>query len=115
MEELGIGAADIATYLGQASVGYTTGTYQGLDAIHVQKWISLFLAGPEAFSDLRRIGWDFTTDPGTSGADLVPAENSAIGPRFPSSLTYPEDEVLLNPQNYPGDRAVTDPVWWMGG
>jgi hypothetical protein len=115
MEELGIGASDIATYLGQESVGYTTGIYQRLDAIHVQKWISLFLAGPEAFSDLRRIGWDFTTDPGTTGADLVPAENSAIGQQFPSGLTYPEDEILLNPANYPGDRQVTDPVWWMGG
>jgi hypothetical protein len=115
MEELGIGTADIATYLGQASVGYTTGTYRRLDAIHVQKWISLFLAGPEAFSDLRRIGWDFTTDAGTTGADLMPAENSAIGQRFPSGLTYPEDEILLNPANYPGDRLVTDPVWWMGG
>jgi hypothetical protein len=52
---------------------------------------------------------------GTTGADLVPAENSAIGERFPSSLTYPEDEILLNPTNYPGDRQVTDPVWWMGG
>ncbi len=115
MEELGIGAAAIATYLGQASVGYTTGTYRRLDAIHVQKWIALFLSGPEAFSDLRRIGWDFTTDAGTTGTDLVPAENSAIGQQFPSRLPYPEDEVLLNPQNYPGDRLVTDHVWWMGG
>lgn len=115
MEELGVGAADIATYLGQASVGYTTGTYRRLDAIHVQKWIALFLAGPEAFSDLRRIGWDFTTDAGTTGADLVPAEHSAIGLRFPSGLTYPEDEALLNPEHYPGDREITDPVWWMGG
>lgn len=115
MEELGIGASDIADYLAQESVGYTTGTYQRMDAIRVQKWISLFLAGPEAFSDLRRVGWDFTTDAGTTGADLVPAENSAIGPSFPSGLTYPEEEVLLNPENYPGDREVTDPMWWMGG
>ena len=112
MEDVGVAPADIATYLGQASVGYTTGTYQGVDAIHVQKWISLFLAGPEAFSDLRRYDWDFTTDAGTTGTDLVPAAGGAIA-GFPARLYYPEDEVLLNPDNYPGDTEITDPVWWM--
>ena len=111
MEDTGVAPADIATYLGQASVGYTTGTYQGLDAIHVQKWIALFLAGPEAFSDLRRTGWDWTTDAGTTGTDLVPAAGGAIA-GFPARLYYPEEEVLLNP-NYPGDTQLTDPVWWM--
>jgi hypothetical protein len=112
MEDTGVGAADIATFLAQASVGYSTGTYQGLDAIHVQKWIALFVAGPEAFADLRRIGWDFTTDAGTTGTDLVPAALSSIT-GFPARLYYPLNEVLLNPNNYPGDTQITDPVWWM--
>jgi hypothetical protein len=112
MEDNGVAPGDITTYLGQASVGYTTGTYRGLDAIHVQKWMALFLAGPEAFSDLRRYGWDWTTDAGTTGTNLVPAENSDIGPTFPARLPYPTDEALLNPDNYPGDKELTDPVGW---
>jgi hypothetical protein len=108
-----VAPGDITTYLALPAVDYTTGTYRGLDAIRVQKWIALFLSGPEAYSDLRRYGWDWTTVVGTTGTDLVPAENSDIGPVFPSRLPYPTDEVLLNPENYPGDRELTDPVWWM--
>jgi hypothetical protein len=103
MEEFGISAGDIATYLGQASVDYGIGTYTGLDAINVQKWMGLFLAGPEAFSEMRRVGW----------MDLVPAENSAItAGMFPGRLYYPDNESLFNPENYPGDTQVVDPVWW---
>lgn len=113
MEALNIPAGAITTYLGQAEVGYTTGTYQGLDAIHVQKWMTLFLNGPEAISDLRRIDFDWTTDAGTTGSDLVPAENSqlAVG-EWPERLPYPPDEELYNPDNYPGDSSITDPLWW---
>jgi hypothetical protein len=113
MTSMGVAPGDITTYLALPTVDYATGTYRGVDAIHVQKWIALFLSGPEAFSDLRRYGWDWTTDAATTGTDLVPAENSDIGPVFPSRLPYPTDEVLLNPDNYPGDRELTDPVWWM--
>jgi hypothetical protein len=113
MEELGVAPAAITTYLAQASVGYATGTYRGVDAIHVQKWIDLYMVGPEAYSDLRRIGFDWTTAAGTTGTDLVPAENSDIGPVFPSRLFYPTDEGLLNPENYPGDQPLTAAVWWM--
>jgi hypothetical protein len=113
MTSMGVAPGDITTYLALPTVDYATGTYRGVDAIHVQKWIALFLSGPEAFSDLRRYGWDWTTDAATTGTDLVPAENSDIGPVFPSRLPYPTDEILLNPENYPGDRELTDPVWWM--
>jgi hypothetical protein len=113
MQATGVAAGDITTYLAQASVGYATGTYRGMDAIRVQKWIALFLAGPEAYADLRRVGFDWTTDAGTTGADLVPADNSDIGADFPSRLFYPQDEILLNPDNYPGDAALTDDLWWM--
>jgi hypothetical protein len=113
MAALGVSGADIATYLAQASVDYATGTYAGLDAIHVQKWIALFQSGPEAYSDLRRIGFDWTTDAATTGTDLIPAENSVIGPVFPGRLPYPEDEGLFNPDNFPGVQPITASVWWM--
>ena len=103
MEEFGISAGDIATYLAQPTVDYTTGTYTLLDAIHVQKWMGLFFAGPEAFSEMRRVGW----------MDLVPAESSVIpAGMFPARMEYPAAEALVNPDNYPGDIAITTPVWW---
>ncbi len=115
MEDMGVAAADITTFLGQASVGYTTGTYQGLDAIRVQKWVSLFMAGPEAFSELRRAQFDWTTDAGTTGADLVPAANSDLpNPTdWPQRLFYPPEEQLYNGANVPNPApTLTDPVWW---
>ena len=102
MEEFGIDAADITTYLAQSEVDYTTGTYTLLDAIHLQKWMGLFLAGPEAFSEMRRVGW----------MDLVPADFSVLpAGMFPARLEYPSDEPLVNP-NFPGTLPITTPVWW---
>ena len=113
MEEFGIDAADIATYLAQAEVDYTTGTYAGLDAIHVQKWMALFLAGPEAFSELRRVGWDWTTAAGTTGLDLIAAESSVLAAGvFPERMTYPSKEALVNSDKFPGVIDITVPVGW---
>lgn len=112
MEDAGVPAAEITTYLGQASVGYTTGTYRGVDAIHVQKWISLYLQGIEAFADLRRYDWDWTTDAGTTGEDLVPAENSVLpAGQFPARFPSSEDEERYN-DKAPAPSTITDPVWW---
>lgn len=112
MEEVGVDPGDITTYLGQASVGLTTGTYQGLDAIHVQKWIALFQAGPEAFADLRRYGWDWTTDAGTTGESLEPAENSVLTIEpFPARFPSSEKEALFN-ENAPPPSTIEDKVWW---
>ena len=103
MEEFGIDAADIATYLAQADVNYTTGTSTGLAAIYVQKWMALFMAGPEAFSEMRRVRW----------MDLTPAANSALpAGMFPERFNYPPDEALFNPDNYPGDFTIDTRVWW---
>ncbi len=102
MEEFGIDAGDIATYLAQPEVDYATGTYRLLDAIHVQKWMGLFLAGPEAFAEMRRVGW----------MDLVRADNSVLAPGlFPARLRYPATESLVNPDNFL-DIPLTTPVWW---
>ena len=103
MEQYGIDAADIATYLAQPAVDYATGTYTGLTAIYIQKWMSLYLAGPESYSEMRRVGW----------LDLAPAANSVLpATMFPERLYYPPDEALVNPDNYPGDIAITTKVWW---
>jgi hypothetical protein len=112
MEDAGVDAADITTYLGQASVGLTTGTYRGLDAIHVQKWISLFQQGPEAFNDLRRYGWNWRTNAATTGASLAPADNSVLAAGlFPARFPSSQKEELFN-ENAPAAKTITAKVWW---
>ena len=84
-----------------------------MDAIRVQKWIALFLAGQEAFADIRRAGWDWNTDAGSTGANLAPAVDSELAAgEFPERLFYPPNEALFNPDNYPGTIALTVPMWW---
>ncbi len=100
MEELGIEPSAIDAYLAQPEVAYT-----GLDDIWLQKWLTLYMAGPEAFSELRRVGW----------LDLVPAVGSTLpAGMFPARLYYPPEEALYNQANYPGDMPIELPIWWMG-
>ena len=101
MQQHGVAQPAIDAYLAQPAVAYT-----GVEDIWLQKWISLYLAGTEAFAEMRRVGW----------MDLEPAENSSLpAGEFPARLYYPPEEGLYNPANYPGDLALTAPVWWMGG
>lgn len=101
MEQYGIGSDAIAAYLAQPAVAYSE-----MSDIWLQKWFALYLAGPEAFAELRRVGW----------LDLEPAENSVLAAgEFPSRLYYPPEEALYNPNNYIdlGDDPLLVPVWWM--
>jgi hypothetical protein len=97
--------AEIATYLAQPAVVYNPAN--GLNQIYLQKWISLYQCGSEAWFDWRR------TD--------VP--NLVAGPHYPFSrlpvrFTYPPIEQSLNADNLAaaiarnGGLAITDPVWW---
>lgn len=100
MTQYGIAQAAIDAYLAQPAVAYT-----GVDDIWLQKWFALYLAGPEAFNEMRRVGW----------MDLEPAENSALpAGEFPSRLYYPPEEALYNPENFIdlGSEPLTVPVWW---
>lgn len=107
MEQHGIGAAAIATYLAQARIVYTPGA-AGLTQIAMQKWISLFGQGAEAWNDYRRTGW--TT--------LVPGP-AAITTEVPRRLTYPGTEQSFNKTNLNaaiarlggGDDLVSR-MWW---
>ncbi len=98
MEQHGIAPAAIEAYLAQPSVAYT-----GLDDILTQKWIALYMAGPEAFAEVRRTGIP----------DLTPAENGVID-EIPSRMPYPANEGLYNPnfKDYEGVDYTT-PLWWM--
>ena len=100
MQQHGVAQAAIDAYLAQPAVAYT-----GVDDIHLQKWIALYLAGPEAFAEMRRVGW----------LDLVPAANSVLDAGvFPARLYYPPEEGRYNPENYV-QLEIDVPVWWMTG
>jgi hypothetical protein len=107
MRWLGISDADIATYLAQASVVYNPA--RGLEQIALQKWISLYGQGSEAFAEWRRTGY-----PG-----LTPGPASITQPRSVARrLTYPLIEQSLNKSSHDeavsrqGGADITDRVWW---
>src|SRR5204863_8310407 len=67
MQQYGVAAVDIATYEAQGKVAYdsaydSTGVALGatlaghLQQIAFQKWIALFMQGPEAWTEVRRTG-----------------------------------------------------------
>jgi hypothetical protein len=98
MKQYGISDAAVSAYLAQPSV-----TYQGPESIGLQKWIALYLAGPEAFAEYRRTGVP----------DLKPSDG-ALQPVIPTRLPYPTNESLLNPEHFePYEKVdLTVPVWW---
>jgi hypothetical protein len=96
MQEYGIPQSEINAYLAQPEVAYN-----GLQSIGLQKWISLYMAGPEAFNEFRRTGYP--------ALDL--SENALLT-TFPARLPYPSEESLYNAKNVP-TVDITTPLWWM--
>lgn len=99
----GIAQADIDAYLAQARVAYVD-----INSIHFQKWISLFLVGPEAWSNVRRTGVP----------DLAMGPDVTIS-RIPVRLIYPDTEQSLNLANLQaavarqgGGLDLITPLWW---
>ncbi|HEX7050211.1 MAG TPA: SusD/RagB family nutrient-binding outer membrane lipoprotein [Longimicrobiales bacterium] len=76
----------IDDYLAQPRVQYNPST--GLEQIALQKWIALFLNGPEAWTEVRRTGIPH----------LVPGPRAMLG-AIPSRLPYPTEETVLNEAN----------------
>ncbi len=103
--EYGVGPTDaqITAYLAQPSVAFG-----GINSIHLQKWIALWMHGPEAWAHIRRVD--------------VP--HLAMGPdlqvsRIPVRLPYPDTEQSLNKTNLDaaiarqsGGLDLITPVWW---
>ena len=94
-------------YYSQAGVVYSGTTTQKLEKIWLQKWISLYMVGYEAWSEWRRTG--FPVIPiGTTGPGYIPRR-----------VLYPADEMRVNEVNYnaavklldKGD-ALNARVWW---
>jgi len=83
---------------------------QKLEKIMTQKWILLFGRSYDAFAEWRRTGYP----------QLTPGNNKgSTNGEIPRRLLYPNDEVLLNSENYSdivnrmsnGDSYMTK-VWW---
>lgn len=110
MEMYDIPTATINAYLTQPSVAFNSAT--GLTQIAQQKWIALFMNGPEAYAEVRRL----------NAPVLAPASGSVIGPRIPVRIFYPTNEESYNKANLEaavarnGGQGIPEglltPVWW---
>src|SRR5205085_7024242 len=98
--------ATFNTYINNPKVAYKQGT--AIQQIAVQKWISLFLNGYEAWAEWRRLDYPI----------LNPAPASMNPGGIPRRQGYPSFEATLNKANY--DEAVTrqgadhldTKIWW---
>ncbi|MCG6988884.1 MAG: SusD/RagB family nutrient-binding outer membrane lipoprotein [Gemmatimonadetes bacterium] len=99
--------AEIDAYLAEPRVVYDAAT--GLDQIHLQQWLALYMNGPEAWFNWRRTDVPHLQ----AGPDLTL-------PRIPIRFTYPDLEQSLNKANLEAAVArqgggldlMTTPVWW---
>ncbi|PYO96721.1 MAG: hypothetical protein DMD60_09350 [Gemmatimonadetes bacterium] len=111
MEQYGIATAAIDAYVAQPRVAYAGGA-AGLTQIAYQKWVSLYMQGMEAWTEVRRTGVPA----------LVPGPRAVLT-SIPERLPYDDQELVLNKTNV--DAAVaaqafassTDlkkPLWFTG-
>ncbi|HEV8381698.1 MAG TPA: SusD/RagB family nutrient-binding outer membrane lipoprotein [Gemmatimonadales bacterium] len=120
MEQYGVAASDITAYLAQAKVGYDAAgaTLAGhLQQIAYQKWVSLFMQGAEAWTEVRR----------TRIPLLVPGPRAVFGAgvpgQIPERLPYDDNESVLNKTNLDAAVAaqgfsqgndIQSPLWFTG-
>jgi hypothetical protein len=107
MAQLGIPQAAITAYLAEPRVQYLGGQ-PGLEQIWLQKWISLYGNGPEAYAEWRRTGVPHLV----AGPDAL---NDGL---IPVRLQYPEREHALNRLEVEaaiarqGGATMNSRVWW---
>jgi hypothetical protein len=108
MKQWGVADADVATYLLQPAVVYKGGQ-AGLAQIGVQKWLSLFTQGFEAWMEWRRTGYP----------NLTPALNARTADgKIPRRVIYPQTEQSFNLTNLKaaianegGSDAINTRLW----
>ena len=102
-------AAQAAAYLAQPGVAYAGGA-AGLAQIGLQKWISLFTQGTEAWSEWRRTGYPSHLAMGPKAY--------ADTPNIPRRFLYPSSEAAVNAASLSAAIAAQGPdgyftrVWW---
>jgi hypothetical protein len=115
MSQYGIDTVSTNTYLAQAKVGYdgAGATLAGhLQQVAFQKWISLYMQGPEAWTEVRRTGVP----------TIVPGCHAATR-SSPERLPYDDNEAVLNAANlatavsaqgFSAGNDITKPLWFTG-
>jgi hypothetical protein len=107
MSQIGVSQTDITAYLAEPRVLYAGGQ-PGLNQIALQKWISLYGNGPEAYAEWRRTGIPH----------LVAGPDALNDGMIPVRLQYPEREHALNRLEVEAAIArqagasMNTPVWW---
>ncbi len=107
MSQIGVAPAAISAYLAQPGVQYKGGQ-AGLEQIWLQKWISLFGNGPEAYAEWRRTGCPY----------LQPGPDAINEGLIPVRLPYPDRERSLNrvaveeAMARQGGATLNTRVWW---
>ena len=102
--EYALSAADAMLYSDSVAVYPLSGSLEDqVKAIITQKWFAMDgNQNIEAWTEWRRTGYpDFFTI----------SKASRIGNQLPVRLPYPETELTRN-LNFPGQKNVTDKVWW---
>ena len=102
-------AADAAAYLAQPAVAYAGGAV-GLQQIGLQKWISLYTQGTEAWSEYRRTGNPASIKMGPKAYPDTPT--------IPRRFLYPVSEAAVNATSLKaaiasqGADGYYTRVWW---
>jgi hypothetical protein len=98
MQEVGVAAGDITTYL--TANGTLTGTTEEkIRQVIEEKYIALFGVAIEPWNDWRRTGYPALSIP-TNAITTVTA--------VPRTLFYPQSEIDLNLSNVPGQKQKAD-------
>ena len=100
-------STDVATYLAQPKVAYTTATGNYKQKIGTQKWLGLYNRGFDAWIEWRRFDYPILTPPSGMTQDDIPKR-----------YTYPVQEQNLNTANFNaaasaigGDKVSTKLFW----
>lgn len=113
MQDWGVAAADIATYLAKPTVAYATATGTWKQKIGEQSWIALYNRGFEAWTSYRRLDFPVLAAPPVTFDD-------ADGPTtiVPRRYSYPNSEQTLNNENYAaaaakiGSNGTSKRIFW---
>lgn len=109
-ESATISDVEISSYLTQNPFVGTANVDGALEQINTQYWAATFMNGYESFANVRRSGYP----------QLVPINypDNETGGEFPRRLRYPDDEPVLNAENYTeavarqGADNFKTRVWW---
>jgi hypothetical protein len=108
--------AVVNAYLADPRVAYAGGA-AGLSQIAYQKWVSMFMQGMEAWTEVRRTGIP----------SLIPGPRAVFGAgvpgRIPERLPYDDNEGVLNESNlntavaaqgFTAGNDIQSPLWFTG-